>query len=277
MEVKSLSMVEITKKYKIGKRRFGLINWVGAWTLYQKEVLRFLNVWIQTIFSPLVSSLLFLLVLSLAIGSDRGEVLGVPFITFLAPGLIAMQVIQQAFSHSSSSFMIGKIQGNIVDLLYAPLSSTEVTISISLAAVTRSIMIAAISILTFYLIIDIQIKHFFLLVLFTFLSSFILGNIGIIAGLWAEKFDHMATVTNFVIVPLSFLSGTFYSIDRLPSFLKTISELNPFFYMIDGFRYCFIGNADGSIQFGIVYLSILSFLTWLVTYILFKKGYKIKT
>ena len=259
MEVKSLSMVEITKKYKIGKRRFGLINWVGAWTLYQKEVLRFLNVWIQTIFSPLVSSLLFLLVLSLAIGSDRGDVLGVPFITFLAPGLIAMQVIQQAFSHSSSSFMIGKIQGNIVDLLYAPLSSTEVTISISLAAVTRSIMIAAISILTFYLIIDIQIKHFFLLVLFTFLSSFILGNIGIIAGLWAEKFDHMATVTNFVIVPLSFLSGTFYSIDRLPSFLKTISELNPFFYMIDGFRYCFIGNADGSIQFGIVYLSILSF------------------
>ena len=122
-------MVEITKKYKIGKRRFGLINWVGAWTLYQKEVLRFINVWIQTIFSPLVSSLLFLMVLSLAIGSERGEVLGVPFISFLAPGLIAMQVIQQAFSHSSSSFMIGKIQGNIVDLLYAPLSATEITIS----------------------------------------------------------------------------------------------------------------------------------------------------
>ena len=195
-------MVEITKKYKIGKRRFGLVNWVGAWTLYQKEVLRFLNVWIQTIFSPLVSSLLFLLVLSLAIGSERGEVLGVPFIIFLAPGLIAMQVIQQAFSHSSSSFMIGKIQGNILDLLYAPLSATEVTISISLAAVTRSFMIAAISIVVFYLIIDIQIKHYFIVITFTFLSSFILGNIGIIAGLWAEKFDHMATVTNFVIVPL---------------------------------------------------------------------------
>ena len=109
-------MVEMGKKYKIGARRFGLINWVGAWTLYQKETLRFFNVWIQTIFSPLVSSLLFLLVLSLAIGSERGEVLGVPFIIFLAPGLIAMQVIQQSFSHSSSSFMIGKIQGNIVDL-----------------------------------------------------------------------------------------------------------------------------------------------------------------
>ncbi len=270
-------MVEITKKYKIGKRRFGLINWVGAWTLYQKEVLRFINVWIQTIFSPLVSSLLFLMVLSLAIGSERGEVLGVPFISFLAPGLIAMQVIQQAFSHSSSSFMIGKIQGNIVDLLYAPLSATEITISMSLAAVTRSIMIASISIITFYFIVDIQIKHFLILILFTFLSSFILGNLGIIAGLWAEKFDHMATVTNFVIVPLSFLSGTFYSINRLPDILKSISEFNPFFYMIDGFRYSFIGVADGSIKTGIIYLTILSFLTWFVAYILFKKGYKIKS
>ena len=270
-------MVEITKKYKIGKRRFGLINWIGAWTLYQKEVLRFLIVWIQTIFSPLVSSLLFLLVLSLAIGSQRDDVLGVPFVMFLAPGLIAMQVIQQSFSHSSSSFMIGKIQGNIVDLLYAPLSPTEITISVSLAAVTRSFMIAAISILVFHLIIDIKIKYFFLLILFTFLTSFILGNIGIIAGLWAEKFDHMATVTNFVIIPLSFLSGTFYTIDSLPNFLTTISELNPFFYMIDGFRYCFIGNADGSIKFGIIYLSILSLLSWLITYILFKKGYKIKS
>ncbi len=270
-------MVEITKKYKIGSRRFGLVNWVGAWTLYQKEVLRFLNVWIQTIISPLVSSLLFLLVLSLAIGSERGEVLGVPFVVFLAPGLIAMQVIQQAFSHSSSSFMIGKIQGNILDLLYAPLSATEVTISISLAAVTRSFSIAAISILTFYFIVDIQIKHFFVIVLFTFLSSFILGNIGIIAGLWAEKFDHMATVTNFIIIPLSFLSGTFYTIDRLPEFLQTISKVNPFFYMIDGFRYGFIGNSDSSIKIGIIYLIILSFLSWLVTYILFKKGYKIKS
>ena len=270
-------MVEIIKKYKIGVRRFGLINWVGAWTLYKKEVLRFLIVWIQTIFSPLVSSLLFLMVLTLAIGSDRSNVLGVPFITFLAPGLIAMQVIQQAFSHSSSTFMIGKIQGNIVDLLYAPLSATEVTISISLAAATRSFMIAIVSIITFYIIIDIQIKHFFLLFLFTFLTSFILGNIGIISGLWAEKFDHQATITNFVIVPLSFLSGTFYSIERLPEFLKKISEVNPFFYMIDGFRFCFIGQSDGSIKVGIIYLLILSILSWLAAYILFKRGYKIKT
>ena len=269
-------MVEITKKYKIGSRRFGLINWVGAWTLYKKEVLRFLIVWIQTIFSPLISSLLFLLVLSLAIGADRGDILGVPFITFLAPGLISMQVIQQSFSHSSSSFMIGKIQGNILDLLYAPLSAAEVTVSISLAAVTRSVMIAAVSIIVFKLIIKIEITNYLLLVIFTLLSSFILGNIGIIAGLWAEKFDHMATVTNFVIVPLSFLSGTFYSIDRLPEFLQIVSKANPFFYMIDGFRYSFIGQADGSITVGLVYLTILSLISWFVTYLLYKKGYKIK-
>ena len=270
-------MVEFTKKYKIGTRRFGLINWVGAWTLYKKEVLRFLIVWIQTIFSPLISSLLFLLVLSLAIGADRGDILGVPFITFLAPGLISMQVIQQSFSHSSSSFMIGKIQGNILDLLYAPLSAAEVTISISLAAVTRSVMIAAVSIIVFKLIIKIEITNYLLLVIFTLLSSFILGNIGIIAGLWAEKFDHMATVTNFVIVPLSFLSGTFYSIDRLPEFLQIVSKANPFFYMIDGFRYSFIGQADGSITIGLVYLTILSVVSWFITYLLYKNGYKIKS
>ncbi len=270
-------MVEISKKYKIGKRRFGLINWIGAWTLYKKEVLRFLIVWIQTIFSPLISSLLFLGVLSLAIGSDRGDVLGVPFITFLAPGLISMQVIQQSFSHSSSSFMIGKIQGNIVDILYAPLSPAEVTISISLAAVTRSVMIAAVTIIIFKLIINLEISNYLLLIIFTLLSSFILGNIGIIAGLWAEKFDHMATVTNFVIIPLSFLSGTFYSIERLPEFLQIVSKINPFFYMIDGFRYSFIGKADGSIITGLSYLTALSFVSWLVTYLLYKKGYKIKS
>ena len=170
------------------------------------------------------------MVLSLAIGNDRGEVLGVSFINFLAPGLIAMQVIQQSFSHSSSSFMIGKIQGNIVDVLYAPLSPSEVTLAVSFAAVTRSFLIAIISILVFYFIVDLEIKNYFLLIVFTFLSSFILGSLGIIVGLWAEKFDHMATATNFVIIPLSFLSGTFYTIDKLPDFLQTISKLNPFFY-----------------------------------------------
>ena len=269
-------MVEFTKKYKIGSRRFGLINWVGAWTLYKKEVLRFLIVWIQTIFSPLISSLLFLLVLSLAIGADRGDILGVPFITFLAPGLISMQVIQQSFSHSSSSFMIGKIQGNILDLLYAPLSAAEVTVSISLAAVTRSVMIAAVSIIVFKLIIKIEITNYLLLVIFTLLSSFILGNIGIIAGLWAEKFDHMATVTNFVIVPLSFLSGTFYSIDRLPEFLQIVSKANPFFYMIDGFRYGFFGQSDTSPYLSLLIVTLFFIILAFITIRMLKSGYELR-
>ena len=270
-------MVDIGTKYKIGVKKFGFINWIGTWTLYKKEVLRFLVVWIQTIFSPLISSLLFLLVLSLAIGSDKSDVLGVPFISFLAPGLIAMSIIQQSFSHSSSSFMIGKIQGNIVDILYAPLSSGEVITAITLAAVTRSVMIAFISIIIFYFIIDFEIKNYLTLVIFTFLSSFTLGALGIIAGLWAEKFDHMATVTNFVIIPLSFLSGTFYTIDRLPVFLQSISKANPFFYMIDGFRYSFLETSDGSLSVGLIYLSILSITMWFSAYLLYKRGYKIKS
>ena len=270
-------MVEISSKYKIGTRRFGFINWIGAWTLYKKEVLRFLNVWIQTILSPIISALLFLLVLSLAIGTDRGNVLGVPFINFLAPGLIAMQVIQQSFSHSSSSFMIGKVQGNIVDILYAPLSAGEVTIAITLASVTRSIIIAFISICIFQIFIDLEIKNYFTLIAFTLLSSFILGALGIITGLWAEKFDNMATVTNFIIIPLSFLSGTFYTIDKLPVYLQIISKVNPFFYMIDGFRYSFIGQSDGSVIVGSIYLTILSFIMFMTAYILYKKGYKIKS
>ena len=270
-------MVEIGKKYKLGARRFGLINWVGLWTLYKKEVLRFLIVWIQTLLSPIVSSLLFLLVLSVAIGGGRSDMLGFPFITFLAPGLIAMQVIQQAFSHSSSSFMIGKIQGNIVDILYAPLSAGEVTFAITLAATTRSFMIGIVSIFVFYFLVDIEIRNFFVLIFYTFISSFILGLVGIIAGLWAEKFDHMATVTNFLIIPLSFLSGTFYTIKNLPEFLQVASKCNPFFYMIDGFRYGFLEKSDGSILVGAIYLILLAIILWFATYLLYKKGYKIKS
>jgi len=270
-------MVEIEKNYKINEKKFGNINWIGFWTLYKKEVLRFLVVVIQTVISPLVTSLLFLLVLSLAIGNDRNDVLGFPFITFLAPGLIAMQVIQQAFSHSSSSIMIGKIQGNIVDILYAPLTAGEIVTAINFAAITRCIMIAISSIIVFSFIVNLEFYNFFYILIYTILGSFILSSIGFIIGLWAEKFDHMASATNFIIVPLSFLSGTFYSIERLPIILKNISELNPFFYIIDGFRYGFLGISDGSIKFGLFYLTILSLITWFVAYILFKKGYKIKS
>ena len=270
-------MVEIEKKYKIYEKKFGYFNWLGFFTLYQKEILRFLKVMIQTIISPLVSAILFLIVLSLAIGNDKGEALGFPFITFLAPGLIAMQIIQQAFSHTSSSIMIGKIQGNIVDILYAPLSASEVTLATILAGVTRSFIIAAVSILIFSLLIDLEYYNFYYIIIYTFLGSFILGAVGFVIGLWAEKFDNMASATNFIIVPLSFLSGTFYSIKKLPEILQEISEWNPFFYMIDGFRYGFLGVSDGSIKFGLSYLITLSILTWFASYILFKKGYKIKS
>ncbi len=270
-------MVEIQKKYQIGVRRFGIINWVGAYNLYIKEVTRFLVVWAQTLLSPLISSLLFLSVLSLAIGNDRGSVLGVSFISFLAPGLIAMSIIQQSFSHSSSSLMIGKIQGNIIDTLLAPLSAAEVTIATILAAVTRSILISIISITVFSFIIEIQIFNFFYIFIFAFLGSFILGALGFCAGLWAEKFDHMATVANFIITPLSFLSGVFYSVDRLPVFFQSISKVNPFFYMIDGFRFGFLGVSDGSISFGVIYLTILAISIWFLSYYLYKIGYKIKS
>ena len=267
----------VENKYQIGVRRFGLVNWVGAKHLYLKEINRFLVVWAQTLLSPLISSLLFLSVLSLALGNERENVLGYPFITFLAPGLIAMQIIQQAFSHSSSSIMIGKIQGNIVDMLFAPLSASEVTLSIILAAVTRSLLIAVVSITIFSLFVDIFISNVFIIFIYAFLGSFILGAAGFCAGLWAEKFDHMATVTNFFIIPLSFLSGTFYTIDKLPNFLQSLSIINPFFYMIDGFRYGFLGKSDGSITVGLIYLSILALTTWLASFYLYKKGYKIKS
>ena len=267
----------IQNKYKLGVRRFGLINWVGATNLFYKECSRFFVVWAQTLLSPLVSSLLFLSVLTLALGNERGEVLGYSFIEFLAPGLIVMSLISQSFSHSVSSLMISKMQGNIVDMLHAPLSALEVTLAIILAAVTRSIVIAIISILVFSVIVDLNFYNFFYILTFGFLGCFILGSLGFITGLWAEKFDHTATITNFIVTPLTFLSGTFFTIDKLPAFFKSISLMNPFFYIIDGFRYGFLGKSDGSIFFGLIYLSILSFLMWYLAFYLFKKGYKIKS
>ena len=239
----------VAKKYQIGVRKFGLVNWIGFRTLYIKEVSRFLVVWAQTLLSPLVSSLLFLSVLSLALGNERGEVLGFSFISFLAPGLISMSIIQQSFSHSVSSLMIAKIQGNITDTLFAPLSAVEVSLAIILAAVTRSIVILIISIIVFSLIVEIHIYSIFYIFVGAFLGSFILGALGFITGLWAEKFDHTATITNFIVTPLSFLSGVFYSVDRLPAFFQSISKINPFFFIIDITRFGFLGVSDGSIFF----------------------------
>jgi ABC-2 type transport system permease protein len=267
----------VENKYQIGVRRFGLVNWIGIYSLYVKEVSRFLIVWAQTLLSPLVSSLLFLSVLTLALGNDRGDVLGYSFISFLAPGLIVMSIVQQSFSHSVSSLMIGKIQGNIIDTLLAPLSAIEVTLAIIFAAVTRGLVILIISIVVFSLIVEIHIYSIFYIFIGAFLGTFILGALGFITGLWAEKFDHTATITNFIITPLSFLSGVFYSIERLPDFFQSISKINPFFYIIDICRFGFLGVSDGSIGIGLVYLTILSIIVWLISYYLYKIGYKIKS
>ena len=267
----------VENKYQIKVVKFGAVNWVGFWSLYVKEVSRFFVVWAQTLLSPLVSSLLFLSVLTLAIGNERGDVLGFPFISFLAPGLIVMSMIQQSFSHTVSSFMISKMQGNIIDTLFAPLTAVEVTFALILAAVTRSLFILVISIIAFSFIVDLNIHSVFYIFIGSFIGSFILGALGFITGLWAEKFDHTATITNFIITPLSFLSGVFYSIDKLPEFFQLASKVNPFFYIIDITRFGFLGTSDGSIVFGIVYLLIISFIMWFLSYYLYKIGYKIKS
>ena len=216
-------MVELKNKYQIGVRRFGYVNWIGSYSLYKKEVLRFLIVSGQTLIGPILTSILFLVVISLAIGDERPDVLGVPYIEFLANGLIMMQVIQQSFSHSSSSLMMGKMMGTILDIINSPLSAAEVTISIVLASITRGLLIALISTIIFVIFLDLSVKNYLLWFLYLFLGGLFLGSAGFIAGLYADKFDQMATVTNFIIVPLSFLSGTFYSINKLPEILKTIS------------------------------------------------------
>ena len=270
-------MVELQKKYKIGVRQFGYINYVGLCSLWYRECSRFFVVWAQTLLSPLISSLLFLTVLTLALGQDRSDVLGYSFIIFLAPGLIIQSMILQSFSHSVSSLMISKMQGNIVDILYAPLSAFEVTFAIILASVSRSLLIGIISVVVFLFITEIPMKNVFFIFYSAFFGSFFIGSLGFITGLWATKFDHTATITNFIIQPLSFLSGVFYTIDRLPSFFQSISYVNPFFHIINIFRYGFLGVSDGPLSFGLIYLPLLALLGWFVAFILYKNGYKIKS
>ncbi len=270
-------MVELQKKYQTGVRRFGLVNWVGTYSLFKKEVLRFLTVSGQTLFGPILTSILFLTVISLAIGDQRADVLGVSYIEFLASGLIMMQVIQQSFAHSSSSLMMGKMMGTITDVVHSPLSSSEVVFAITLASAARGLLIASASTIIFIVFIDLSIENFLLWFVYLFLGGLFMGSLGVIVGLYADKFDQMSTVTNFIIVPLSFLSGTFYSIESLPNFLKILSNYNPFFHMIDGFRYSFIGQLDGSVIYGITLLTFLSLIITYFAYFLVHKGYKIKS
>ena len=269
-------MSEIEKKYKIYTKNFGFINWLGAYSLWLKETKRFMSVWVQTIVSPIITTLLFWSVLNISISEYRGEILGVPFITFLWPGLISMSILQASFSHTSSSIMIGKMMNTIGDIVSAPLTAAEVTLAIILAACTRSFLITLLSIFIFSFLIDLTIHSISLLFIFTFLGSFILGSVGFIAGLYAAKFDEMSGIQSFIIVPCTMLSGVFYTVDKLPHFFQAISQFNPFWFIIDGMRFSFLGIADGSITKGLIYLSALAVATWLISFVLYSRGYKIK-
>ncbi len=257
-------------------RRYGPVNWRGAWTLFLKEVRRFLKVYFQTILAPVVTTLLFLAVFALALGRAAANVGGVPFLEFLAPGLIMMAMVQNAFANTSSSIIIAKVQGNIVDMLMPPLSAAEQTLAVALGGVARGVAVGLAVGLTMAAIVPLGAAHPLLIVFHAVMGSLMLSLLGMIGGIWADKFDHMAAVTNFVITPLSFLSGTFYSIDRLPAVGRAIALANPFFYLIDGFRCGFIGRADGDVWVGVAVVAAVDLFLGAVTYRMLATGYKLK-
>ncbi len=252
------------------------INWIGLWTLYRREVWRFLKVFTQTLVAPMVTTLLFLAIFALALGRISQVVAGVPFLEFLAPGLAMMAMAQNAFANTSSSILVAKVQGNIVDTLMPPFSAHELTLGFALGGMTRGVMVglAVVAAMAFFVPLGVHsIGH---ILYHAIAASLMLSLLGVIGGIWSEKFDHIAAVTNFVIMPLSFLSGTFYSIARLPETFKTIAFFNPFFYMIDGFRYGFIGYADGSLTAGLLTMAGVDLGLWMVCYRMFASGYKLK-
>jgi ABC-2 type transport system permease protein len=260
-------------------RAIGVINWLGFWTLYAREVRRFFKVATQTIAAPVVTTLLFLAFFVLALGGAGGasrSVGGVSFAEFLTPGLIMMSIMQNAFANTSSSLVISKIQGNIVDVLMPPLSGGELTLAYALGGVTRGIVVGAVVSLAIWCFVPLRIADLAAVAFNAVAASLLLSLLGVLAGIWAEKFDHMAAVTNFIVTPLSFLSGTFYSVDRLPEGWRFVAHLNPFFYMIDGFRYGFIGHADGSLAVGMAVLIGVNAALLLLCFRLIASGYRLK-
>ncbi len=266
-----------------GEPVFTGINWIGLKSLYLKEVRRFMKVQTQTIWAPAVTTLLFLVIFTVALGREGRTVLGVPFATFVAPGLIVMGMMQNAFANSSFSLLSGKIQGTIIDLLMPPLSEGELMAGIVGAAVTRAVLVGLTVALAMLLWpgVSLSASHPWAIVWFGLMGAVLLSLMGLMTSIWSEKFDHNAAITNFVIAPLSLLSGTFYVIDNLHGVFQTISHFNPFFYVISGFRYGFLAESDiagGSSQ--IVYaglgLGLFNLLFAVVVYRVLKSGWKIK-
>ncbi len=251
-------------------------NWIGLWTLYKREVRRFLKVYTQTLLAPMITTLLFLAVFALALGGSQRFVADIPFLEFLAPGLVMMAIAQNAFANTSSSLVVAKVQGNIVDTLMPPFTGHELVFGIALGGATRGIVTGVFVGLGMAIVVDSSIHHVGFIMYHAFMAALMLSLMGMIGGIWADKFDHIAAVTNFVVTPLSFLSGTFYTIDRLPETAQWVAKFNPFFYMIDGFRYGFIGHADSMLWVGMLVMAGVNIGLWSVATWMFTSGYKLK-
>ncbi|EIZ80773.1 antibiotic transport system permease protein [Novosphingobium sp. Rr 2-17] len=259
------------------------VNWEGLKTLYMKEVRRFFKVQTQTIWAPAITTLLFLVIFSVAMGRGSREVLGVNFATFVAPGLIAMGMMQNAFANSSFSFLAGKIQGTIVDYLMPPLTEGELMLAMVGAAITRAVLVglALAAAMLLWPGVDLSVAHPWAVVWFGFTGAAFLALLGLLTSVWADKFDHNAAVSNFVIAPLSLLSGTFYVIDNLAPAFQTISRANPFFYVISGFRFGFLGKSDiGDTNLAVLHsaigLGVLDAVLALIVYAVLRSGWKLK-
>jgi ABC-2 type transport system permease protein len=258
-------------------RNYNGANWGGLQTLYNREVKRFWKIGIQTIFAPVVTSLLYMMVFSVATRGASPPIHGTPFPQFIAPGLVMMAVLNNAFANSSSSIMQAKMMGLASDFLTPPLSPWELATGFSAGAATRGVLVGVATAICILPFAPMRLAHPWAILYFGLGAAVIMALIGVLAGLWAEKFDHMAAATNFIIMPLTFLSGTFYLVDRLPEPFRTISHFNPMFYLIDGFRYGFIGQADGSIVIGAAMTGGLTVALALWSWLLFRSGYKLKT
>ncbi len=260
----------------IALRRSGPVNWTGLATLTAREVRRFVKVHTQTIWAPVATTLLFYAVFALALGGQDRQAGDVPYLVFLAPGLVMMSMVQNAFANTSSSMVISKVQGNIVDVLMAPLSPSEFLIGYVAGGVARGLTVGLVTWIAIRLFVPVDPIHPFPILFHAIAASMLLSLLGMIGGIWSEKFDHIAAVTNFVITPLSFLSGTFYSIEALPEGWSFVAHLNPFFYMIDGFRYGFIGGADGEVWIGILVMIVANVALWVLAHRMVATGYRLK-
>lgn len=261
---------------QMGVRRFGRVNWLGLYTLSRREIMRFMNVWQQTIFAPLMTSALFVVVFALALGRTRGEVMGLPYLAFLGPGILMMTVIQNAFANTSSSMISAKMQGNIVDTLMPPLSASEILAGYLSGAVVRALIVATAIALGMALVLGQGIAHPLWALAFVFLGAVLMGGLGLLGGIVAQKFDQMAAITNFIVTPLSFLSGTFYSVEALPQPFRTLAHWNPIFYLIDGARYGIAGVSDAPPLRGLIVCTLTAGLVVWVAWRWLDRGYRMK-